>query len=148
MLRLLLALALALPLAAFADAPPPPPVAARAWLLLDYQSGQILAAHKADERVEPASLTKLMTAYLVFAALRQKKIAPEQPVHGLGARVERAAGSRMFIEPRKPVTVDELIRGMIVQSGNDACIALAEAVARQRGSVRADDEPRGAAPRA
>ena len=99
-----------------------------------------------DERVEPASLTKLMTAYLTFAALKQKHIEPAQVVP-VSERAWKAEGSRMFIEPRKPVTVDELMRGMIVQSGNDACIALAEPIARQRRSVRADDEPRSAAAR-
>ena len=69
-----------------------------------------------------------MTAYVVFAALRDKKLALDQQVN-VSARAWKAPGSRMFIEPRKPVTVDELIRGMVVQSGNDACIALAEAVA-------------------
>ena len=91
MLRLLLALALALPLAAFADAPPPPPVAARAWLLVDYQSGQTIAAHNADERIEPASLTKLMTAYLVFDALKKKTITPEQTVPCRSAHGKPAA---------------------------------------------------------
>jgi D-alanyl-D-alanine carboxypeptidase (penicillin-binding protein 5/6) len=127
MLRQLLALALAIPLAALADAPPPPPIAARAWLLLDYQSGQTIVAHNAGERVEPASLTKLMTAYLVFDALKKKTIAPEQTVT-VSQRAWKSGGSRMFIEPRKPVTVDELLRGMIVQSGNDATVALAELV--------------------
>jgi D-alanyl-D-alanine carboxypeptidase (penicillin-binding protein 5/6) len=127
MLRQLLALALAIPLAAVGDAPPPPPVAARAWLLVDYQSGQPIAAHNAGERVEPASLTKLMTAYLVFGALRTKAITPEQTAP-VSARAWKSGGSRMFIEPRKPVTVEELLRGMIVQSGNDATIALAELV--------------------
>ena len=110
------------------SAPPAPAVAAKAYLLVDYHSGQQLVAHNASQRVEPASLTKLMTAYVVFSALRQKRIRPDQavPVSEFARRVE---GSRMFIEPRKPVTVDELIRGMIVQSGNDACIALAEAIA-------------------
>jgi D-alanyl-D-alanine carboxypeptidase (penicillin-binding protein 5/6) len=78
--------------------------------------------------VEPASLTKLMTAYLTFAALKQKKIGGDQAVP-VSDRARRAEGSRMFIDPKKPVTVNELIHGMIVQSGNDACIALAEAVA-------------------
>jgi len=127
MLRLLLALALAAPLAAAADAPPPPPIAARAWLLVDYQSGQTIAAHNAGDRIEPASLTKLMTAYLVFGALKTKAIAPEQTVT-VSQRAWKSGGSRMFIEPRKPVTVDELLRGMIVQSGNDATVALAELV--------------------
>jgi D-alanyl-D-alanine carboxypeptidase (penicillin-binding protein 5/6) len=124
-----LALVLCL-VAALADAaaPQPPSVIGRSWLVGDVTSGQILAAHKADDRIEPASLTKLMTAYLVFTALREKKISPGQQVP-VSVRAWRAPGSRMFIEPRKPVTVDELIRGMEVQSGNDACIALAEAVA-------------------
>ncbi|OGA49841.1 MAG: peptidase [Betaproteobacteria bacterium RIFCSPLOWO2_12_FULL_62_58] len=108
--------------------PPVPPIAARAYLLFDFNSAQLLASHNPQERVEPASLTKLMTAYLTFAALKQKTIQLEQTVP-VSERAWRAEGSRMFIEPRKPVTVSELIRGMIVQSGNDACIALAEAVA-------------------
>jgi D-alanyl-D-alanine carboxypeptidase (penicillin-binding protein 5/6) len=111
-----------------AAAPPPPSIAGQSWVVGDLSSGQILAAQKADERVEPASLTKLMTAYLVFAALRDRKLTLEQQVN-VSERAVRAPGSRMFIQPRRPVTVDELIRGMVVQSGNDACIALAEAIA-------------------
>jgi serine-type D-Ala-D-Ala carboxypeptidase (penicillin-binding protein 5/6) len=113
---------------AVADAPAPPPVAARAWLLMDATSGQLIASRNPDERVEPASLTKLMTAYIAFGALREKSLALGQTIR-VSDRAWRAAGSRMFIEPRKPVTVLELLQGMIVQSGNDACIALAEAVA-------------------
>ena len=105
-----------------------PVIAARAWILVDPASGQALAAEKADEQVEPASLTKLMTAYLVFVALRDKGLSLSQVVP-VSEKAWRAGGSKMFIEPRKPVTVDELITGMIVQSGNDACIALAEVVA-------------------
>jgi D-alanyl-D-alanine carboxypeptidase (penicillin-binding protein 5/6) len=108
--------------------PSAPALEAKAWLLVDFHSGQALASHNAAERVEPASLTKLMTAYLTFAALRNQTLQPGQTVP-VSERAGRAGGSRMFIEPRKPVTVDELIRGMIVQSGNDACIALAEAIA-------------------
>ena len=108
--------------------PPAPAIAAKAYLLLDFQSSQFLVSHNPDERVEPASLTKLMTAYLAFGALRQKSLQLGQTVP-VSERAWRAEGSRMFIEPRKPVTVDELIRGMIVQSANDACIALAEAMA-------------------
>src|SRR5256886_12862582 len=106
----------------------PPPVIGRSWIIGDLSSDQILASQKPDERIEPASLTKLMTAYLVFAALREKRISPEQQVT-VSVRAWRAPGSRMFVEPRRPVAVDELIKGMEVQSGNDACIALAEAVA-------------------
>ncbi len=108
--------------------PPPPALAARSWVLLDDTTRQILITQAPDERVEPASLTKLMTAYLVFQALRQGSLRPEQPVT-VSERAWKATGSRMFIEPRKPVTVDELARGMIIISGNDASIALAEAVA-------------------
>ena len=119
---------LCLPLPAMADVPAPPPVAARAWLLTDTASGQLLAAQGEHERAEPASLTKLMTAYLSFSALKAKTLQLAQTVP-VSERAWRAAGSRMFIEPGKPVTVEELIHGMIVQSGNDACIALAEAIA-------------------
>jgi serine-type D-Ala-D-Ala carboxypeptidase (penicillin-binding protein 5/6) len=126
----LLAALLLFPLScvALADAPAPPAVAARAWLLLDATSSQLIASRNPDERIEPASLTKLMTAYIAFAALREKSLALGQAIR-VSDRAWRAAGSRMFIEPRKPVTVQELLHGMIVQSGNDACIALAEAVA-------------------
>jgi len=110
-----------------AAAPPPPSVKGRAWLVGDLSSGQILASENAEERFEPASLTKLMTAYVVFSALRDKRITLEQQVN-VSERAWKATGSRMFIEPRKPVTIDELLRGMVVQSGNDASIALAEAV--------------------
>lgn len=104
-----------------------PSIAAKAYVLLDFNSGQFLGSHNPNERVEPASLTKLMTAYLTFTALKQKTLQPDQVVP-VSARAWRTVGSRMFIEPGKPVTVDELIRGMIVQSGNDACIALAEVI--------------------
>ncbi|HEX7054778.1 MAG TPA: D-alanyl-D-alanine carboxypeptidase family protein [Burkholderiales bacterium] len=129
MLRFLVAAATALcAAAAQAAAPQPPSVAGRAWMVGDLSSGQVLAAEKADLRIEPASLTKLMTAYLVFGALREGKLRLDQQVP-VSTRAWRAPGSRMFIEPRKPVTVEQLILGMEVQSGNDATIALAEAVA-------------------
>ncbi len=108
-------------------APPAPTVEAKAWLLLDVNSGQVLASQNANERFEPASLTKLMTAYLSFGALKQKTLKPDQVVP-VSTRAWKAEGSRMFIEPNKAVTVDELLRGMIIQSGNDASIALAEAI--------------------
>lgn len=120
-------LCLAAPPVLAQGAPQPPGVAAKAWLLLDFSSNQIIAAEKPDERIEPASLTKLMTAYLSFAALKQKTLALNQPVP-VSPRAWKQEGSRMFIEPNKPVTVDELIHGMIIQSGNDACVALAEAI--------------------
>jgi D-alanyl-D-alanine carboxypeptidase (penicillin-binding protein 5/6) len=123
-----LVLLLLLPAFAFADIPPPPPIAAKAWLLYDFNSARSIISANEHERVEPASLTKLMTAYLAFSALKQNTLTLEQVVP-VSERAWKAAGSRMFIEPGKPVKVDELLHGMITQSGNDACIALAEAVA-------------------
>jgi D-alanyl-D-alanine carboxypeptidase (penicillin-binding protein 5/6) len=105
----------------------PPPVIGKAYVLADVTSGQVLASDRPDERFEPASLTKIMTAYLVFQALKEKKLTLDKTVP-VSEKAWKASGSRMFIEPNRPVTVDELIRGMIVQSGNDACIALAEAI--------------------
>ncbi|MDX3906860.1 MAG: D-alanyl-D-alanine carboxypeptidase family protein [Pigmentiphaga sp.] len=107
---------------------PAPAIAARSWVTIDVTSDQILAEDRADERVEPASLTKVMSAYLVFNALKEKRLTLSQTVN-VSEKAWRTGGSRMFIEPRKPVTVEELIRGMITQSGNDATVALAEAVA-------------------
>jgi D-alanyl-D-alanine carboxypeptidase (penicillin-binding protein 5/6) len=114
--------------AVLADAPPPPQIAANAWVLMDLTVDQPIVAHDADARAEPASLTKLMTAYLVFSALEKKSIALDQQVP-VSEKAWKTGGSRMFIEPRKPVTVAELLRGMIVQSGNDATVALAELIA-------------------
>jgi serine-type D-Ala-D-Ala carboxypeptidase (penicillin-binding protein 5/6) len=127
-MRFLSALVLFASFSVVAAPPQPPSVIGKSWMVGDLSSGQLLATQKADERFEPASLTKLMSAYVVFIALREKKLTPDQQV-SVSPRAWKASGSRMFIEPRKPVTVDELIRGMVVQSGNDACIALAEAVA-------------------
>jgi D-alanyl-D-alanine carboxypeptidase (penicillin-binding protein 5/6) len=108
--------------------PVPPTLAARSWLLLEMGSGQVLTAEKPDERIEPASLTKLMTAYLTFAALRQKTITLDTPVT-VSQRAWKTGGSKMFIQVETQVRVEDLIKGMIVQSGNDACVALAEAIA-------------------
>ena len=105
----------------------PPEVAGRAFLLLDVTSNQVLAAKDADASVEPASLTKLMTAYLVFDALRAKKLTLDQRLP-VSERAWKMPGSRMFIDPKMQVPVEDLLKGMIVQSGNDATVALAEAV--------------------
>lgn len=134
---LLLPLLFLLSLVAHAeDIPPPPTLAAKSYVLLDYNSGATLAQQGADERVEPASLTKLMTAYLIFKALKNGHLQLTQslPVSvkawkGGGAGCGGGAGSCMFIEPNKPVTVDELLHGAIVVSGNDASVALAEGLA-------------------
>ncbi|MEZ0307220.1 MAG: D-alanyl-D-alanine carboxypeptidase family protein [Ramlibacter sp.] len=114
-------------LSALAQAPQPPEIAARSYLLLDVTAGQVLAARDVDVPVEPASLTKLMTQYLVFDALRAKKIDLQQTLP-VSERAWKMPGSRMFIDPKMKVPVDDLIKGMIVQSGNDATMALAEGV--------------------
>ena len=106
----------------------PPSIAAKAYLLIDVLSGQTLVAVNADEPREPASLTKLMTAYLVFRALKDQELTPSQ-MATVSQKAWRAEGSRMFIDPKKAVSVDELLHGEIVQSGNDAAIALAEVTA-------------------
>lgn len=110
-----------------AAAPQAPDVAARAYVLLDVTSGQWLAAKDPDMPVEPASLTKLMTAYLVFDALKSGKLDLKQ-TFPVSERAWKMPGSRMFIDPRMKVAVEDLLKGMIVQSGNDATTALAEGV--------------------
>ena len=110
-----------------AQAPQPPEIAARAYLLLDVTANQILASKDMDMPVEPASLTKLMSAYLVFDALRSKKLDLKQTLP-VSERAWKMPGSRMFIDPKMQVPVEDLIKGMIVQSGNDATMALAEGV--------------------
>jgi len=107
-----------------ASAPAP---AARSWILVDFGSGQTLAEGNADQRIEPASLTKLMSAYVVFSALRAGQLKMDEQVL-ISEHAWRAEGSRTFVKVGTRVPVDVLIKGMIVQSGNDATIALAERV--------------------
>jgi D-alanyl-D-alanine carboxypeptidase (penicillin-binding protein 5/6) len=107
---------------------PVAPIAAKAWLLLDYRTGRVIASRGGDERIEPASLTKLMTAYLAFTALKQEVLFSSQLLP-VSAKATKMPGSRMFIATDKAVTVDELLHGVIVQSGNDATVALAEGIA-------------------
>ena len=121
-----------------AQAQPPQPqavqpleIAARSYLLVDITANQVLAGREIDTPVEPASLTKLMTAYLVFDAVKSRKLALNQRLP-VSERAWKMPGSRMFIDPKMQVPVEDLIKGMIVQSGNDATVALAEGVA---GSV-------------
>jgi D-alanyl-D-alanine carboxypeptidase (penicillin-binding protein 5/6) len=128
--------------AATAQAPQPPEIAARAYLLMDVTANQILAAKDIDSPVEPASLTKLMTAYLVFDALKAKKIDLKQTLP-VSERAWKMPGSRMFIDPKMQVPVEDLIKGMIVQSGNDATVALAEGVGGTRRALRAAHERAG-----
>lgn len=112
---------------ATAQMPEPPEVAARAYIVLDVTANQILAAKDIDMAVEPASLTKLMTAYLVFEALKSRKIDLKQ-TFPVSERAWKMPGSRMFIDPKMNVPVEDLVKGMIVQSANDATLALAEGV--------------------
>jgi D-alanyl-D-alanine carboxypeptidase (penicillin-binding protein 5/6) len=116
--------------ASFADLPipTPPTVDARAYIVVDYRTGKVLASHEPVAKLEPASLTKLMTAYLVFTELSTGKLKLDEPVM-VSEHAWRSEGSRTFIELGKPVSVELLILGMIVQSGNDATIALAERIA-------------------
>jgi len=115
---------------------PAPGLTARAWLSMDVNSGQVIAAEGIDERVEPASLTKLMTAYLVFDALESGRLKLDQPVN-ISEKAWRTEGSRMFVKVNTQVPVDELLQGVIVQSGNDASVALAEAVAGSESAFAA-----------
>ncbi len=114
--------------AATGPVPPPPSLEATSWVLVDQQSGQMLAGHRANDRVEPASITKLMTAYAVFHALKEGKFKLDTEVP-ISEHAWRSEGSRTYLDLNSRVPVEVLIQGMIVQSGNDATIALAEAIA-------------------
>ena len=114
--------------AASIDAPPPPDIAARGFLLMDYNSGHIIASEKADERLEPASLTKMLTTYIVLNELKAGKIKMQDQVL-ISEKAWRMPGSRTFVEVGKKVPLETLLKGLIVQSGNDATVALAEYVA-------------------
>lgn len=108
--------------------PVPPTIDAKSWLLIDMNSRQILTENAADERLEPASLTKLMTAYLTFDAIKQGTLQLNQLIN-ISENAWRTGGSKMFVRVNTQVKVEDLIKGMIVQSGNDACVALAEGIA-------------------
>lgn len=107
---------------------PPPNLAVKAYLLKDFNNGYVVATHNANMRVEPASLTKIMTAYLVFKAVKNGHLQLNQTLP-VSEHAWKTEGSKMFIEPNKPATVDELLHGMIIVSGNDASITLAEGIA-------------------
>jgi len=108
--------------------PAAPQLGANSYILVDFNSDRILVEHNADLRVEPASITKMMTAYVVFAELAQGDITLEDSVT-VSEKAWRTGGSRMFIDPSMQVSLEDLIRGMVVQSGNDASVALAEYIA-------------------
>ncbi|WP_292038197.1 D-alanyl-D-alanine carboxypeptidase family protein [Massilia sp. UBA6681] len=136
MKKLLAAVAASLLMAsASAQTVPAPTVAAKSWLLLDATSGQVIAAQDPDARIEPASLTKVMTAYVTFAALRDKRLTLDTMVNvSVRAWKVDASSSKMFIDPKVPVSVNDLLHGLMIQSGNDAAVALAEAVAGDEGT--------------
>lgn len=121
--------------AAVAQTLPAPTIAAKSWMLVDATSGQVIAAAEPQLRIEPASLTKIMTAYVTFVALREKRISLNQMVT-VSERAWKvdASSSKMFIDPATPVSVDDLLHGLMIQSGNDAAVALAEAVAGDEAS--------------
>ena len=128
MKRVIALAAALLVLAAHGQAVTPPPIAARAYILVDAQNGQVLAAAAEKDRFEPASLTKLMTAWLVLDAVRAGRLETAKPV-AISETAAKAGGARMFLAAGQRVPVADLLRGMIVVSANDAAIALAEAAA-------------------
>jgi D-alanyl-D-alanine carboxypeptidase (penicillin-binding protein 5/6) len=115
-------------LSAQAPVPQPPQINASSYILMDFNTGTVLAEREIDSRVEPASLTKLMTAYVIFKAIEEEQMGLNELVL-VSERAWRTEGSRMFIEVGDQVRVDDLLRGMIIQSGNDASVALAEHLA-------------------
>jgi D-alanyl-D-alanine carboxypeptidase (penicillin-binding protein 5/6) len=136
---LLIAIIVAIPLAANAQRPPPPPpkgmptpaaptLGANSYILVDFNSGRVLVEKDPDIEVDPASITKLMTSYVVFNELTEGNIQLEDKVI-ISEKAWRTGGSRMFIDPSMEVTVEQLIKGMVIQSGNDASVALAEHLA-------------------
>ncbi len=127
-LFILVSLSLTAPVFSAAPLPAPPQLAAKSYVLMDFHSGLVIAENKPDIHVEPASLTKMMTAYVVAAELQQGTIKTTDSVI-VSEKAWKMEGSRMFIEVNKPVVVDELIKGLIIQSGNDAAVALAEHIA-------------------
>jgi D-alanyl-D-alanine carboxypeptidase (penicillin-binding protein 5/6) len=138
-LLLLIVIAMAIPLAAMAQRPTPPPpknmptpaapaLGANSYILLDFNSGHVLVESNPDMRVEPASITKVMTSYVVFTELAGGNIKLDDVVN-ISETAWRTGGSRMFIEPSMEVTIEQLIKGMVIQSGNDASVALAEHLA-------------------
>jgi D-alanyl-D-alanine carboxypeptidase (penicillin-binding protein 5/6) len=138
-LTLLLALLPLLSRAVDLTLPPAPSLNAKSYVLYDYTSNQILASKNAIERIQPASLTKLMTAYVTFSALKQGTITLDQKVEP-SAYALRILGdeSRMFLEHGRPVKIEELLRGLIVQSGNDAARVLAETIANHELAFATD----------
>ncbi|HEV7135389.1 MAG TPA: D-alanyl-D-alanine carboxypeptidase family protein [Steroidobacteraceae bacterium] len=124
-------LALATTAGAAVPTPPPPDLDAGSYIVIDHQSGDVVAQKNADQRMEPASLTKLMTAYVVFSALRDGRLKLDDPVT-ISEDAWRTGGSRTFVKVGSQVPVIDLIKGMIVQSGNDATVALSERVGGTR----------------
>ena len=119
--------------AAALPVPAAPGLNAKSWLLMDFNSGHMLASRDIDARLEPASLTKMMTAYVVYAELARGSFSRSTETV-VSEKAWRMGGSKMFIEVGKRVTVDDLLKGLIIQSGNDASVALAELTAGSEDS--------------
>ena len=126
-LGLILFVVAAVTTAAVAPVPPPPTLAAKSYLLMDFNSGRILASKDVDQRIEPASITKIMTAYVVYKEIENGHLQLHDPVT-ISKKAWQMGGSKMFIDVGKQVTVDDLLKGLVIQSGNDAAVALAEHV--------------------
>ena len=126
-LGLILFVVAAVTTAAVAPVPPPPTLAAKSYLLMDFNSGRILASKDMDQRIEPASITKIMTAYVVYKEIENGHLQLHDPVT-ISKKAWQMGGSKMFIDVGKQVTVDDLLKGLVIQSGNDAAVALAEHV--------------------
>ena len=126
-LGLILFVVAAVTTAAVAPVPPPPTLAAKSYLLMDFNSGRILASKDVDQKVEPASITKIMTAYVVYKEIESGHLQLNDPVT-ISKKAWQMGGSKMFIDVGKQVTVDDLLKGLVIQSGNDAAVALAEHV--------------------
>lgn len=116
--------------------PEPPEIGAKSYLLIDVQSGQTLAEKNSAAKIEPASITKLMTAYIAFSEIKQGNIKPDDKVL-ISEKAWRTPGSRMFVEVGKSVPVEALLKGLIIQSGNDAAVALAEHIAGNESTFAA-----------
>jgi len=108
--------------------PPPPELPLKGYILVDFHSARILAEQNSDQRLEPASITKLMSAYLIYKRLAEGVLRPDEQV-AISRNAQNTEGSRMFVEAGTQVAVEDLLRGMVIQSGNDATVALAEHIA-------------------
>jgi len=114
--------------AAVMPVPSPPKLPAKSYLLIDFNSGRVLAEKNVDRKIEPASITKMMTAYVIYKEIESGRLSMDEEVT-ISKKAWRMKGSKMFVEVGKKVSVEDLLKGVIIQSGNDATVALAEHIA-------------------